>query len=376
MMHYVDVIKGIRGVDEDAFDRARSRLHALAKPPGSLGSLEDMAMKLAAITGSDTPKIDKRCVMVLASDNGVVSEGVASAPQAVTTIQTKNIARGITGVGVIAKQFGVDMIVADVGVDADLSHAPDVHNRKIRRSTGNIAIEDAFSRHEAEQAIEVGIDLVRQAKENGYQLIGVGEMGIGNTTTSSAVLAGLLGLRGDAIQAIVGKGAGLDDAGHLRKIDVVQQALRRCEVKEDDPIAVLHKVGGLDLAAMTGVYLGAAFYRVPVVMDGFISIVAALCATRLNPLVRGYLFGSHHSYERGFGVALDALQDGATAFDVAGLLPSLHLNMRLGEGSGCPLLFAMLDASVAILKNMATFEEAQVGVEYFDEIKRIGKEAF
>jgi len=355
---YKDVLKKIKPIDATLCEKAQKHLDRLAKPPGSLGKLEEIAARLCGITGSLSPDIRSRCVIVLAADNGVIAEGVASAPEAVTAIQTISILDGVVGVNVLAKQFNADVTVVDVGVNADLDH-PDLVNRKIRKSTGNITREVAFSRKEAEAAIEVGINLAREAKEGGYQLLGVGEMGIGNTTTSSATLAGLLGLKGSAIDQVVGKGAGLDEAAFDKKKQVIRRALALHQPDKQGVIDVLHKVGGLDLAAMTGVYLGAAYYQVPVVIDGFISVVAALCAVKLNPMVKEYLFASHHSFERGYGFAIKEL----------GLEPSLHLDMRLGEGSGCPLMFAMMDGALAVLKNMATFEAAGIGAEYLDQVK-------
>lgn len=363
--HYQYIIERIQKINGSVYEEAQAYLDRLAKPPGSLGKLEETAARLCGISGSLSPEIKKRCVIVLAADNGVVSEGVASAPQAVTAIQTINMLEGVVGVNVLAKQFNTDVTVVDVGVNANLEH-PALVNRKIRKSTGNIVREVAFSRQEAETAIEIGISLVKEAKEAGYQLIGVGEMGIGNTTTSSAVLAGLLRLKGAEIEKVVGKGAGLDDGGFVKKKQVIQQAIALHQPDSVDPIDVLHKVGGLDLATMTGVYLGAAYEQIPVVIDGFISVVAALCAVRLNPVVKAYLFASHRSFERGYAYAIEEL----------GLEPSLHLDMRLGEGSGCPLMFAMMDGALAVLKNMATFEAASISTDYVEQVDKLKEATF
>ena len=361
--NYEHIVKTITSPSKTIFLQAQTYLDNLAKPPGSLGKLEEIAARLCAISGNLAPSITKRCIIVSSADNGVIAEGVASAPEEVTAIQTLNMLDGVAGISVLAKQFNADLFIADVGINGDVTH-PQLINKKIRKSTGNIAKEMAFSRKEAELALETGIALVCDAKESGYQMIGVGEMGIGNTTTSSAVLAALLGLEGEDIGKVVGKGAGLEEAAYLKKVKVVQTALQLHQPGKYDPIDILHKVGGLDLATMTGVYLGAAYYRLPVVIDGFISVVAALCAAKLNPRVVDYMFASHHSFERGYGFAVEEL----------GLKPGLHLEMRLGEGSGCPLMFSIMDASLAILKNMATFAAGNISTDYVENIDNI-KEA-
>jgi len=361
--NYQQILINIPSPSKSILEQAKTHLDNLAKPPGSLGKLEEIAARLCAISGNLSPSIAKRCVIVLAADNGVIAEGVASAPEEVTAIQTFNMLEGVAGINVIAKQFDTDLFIVDMGINADLTH-PRLIDKKIRKSTGNIAKQMAFSRHEAQRAIETGMELAFDAKESGYQLIGVGEMGIGNTTTSSAVLAALLGLAGKDIAGVVGKGAGLEEAAFRKKVKVVQTALQLHQPSRNDPIEILHKVGGLDLAAMTGVYLGAAYSRVPVVIDGFISVVAALCAAKLNPQALEYMFASHHSFERGYTFAIEEL----------GLKPGLHLEMRLGEGSGCPLMFALMDTALAVLKNMATFESGNISPDYVRSVDKI-KEA-
>jgi len=361
--NYQQILENIASPSKSIYDQAKAHIDNLAKPPGSLGRLENIAARLCGISGSMSPSIAKRCVIVMAADNGVIAEGVASAPEEVTAIQTLNMLDGVAGINVIAKQFNTDLFIVDMGINGDMTH-PDLIDKKIRKSTGNIAKEMAFSRHEAELAIEAGIALAGDAKTLGNQLIGVGEMGIGNTTTSSTVLAALLGLEGDEIAKVVGKGAGLEEAAFLKKVKVVQTALQLHQPDKNDPIEVLHKVGGLDLAAMTGVYLGAAYYQLPVVIDGFISVVAALCAAKLHPLASKYMFASHHSFERGYAFAIEQL----------GLKPGIYLEMRLGEGSGCPLMFAIMDASLAVLKNMATFESGNISTDYVEKVDKI-KEA-
>lgn len=350
----------ITGIDQNAEAQARRRLDSLVKPPGSLGGLEDIAAQLSSITGQLYVPVDKRCIAIFCSDNGVVAEGVASAPQSVTKAQTVNFTRGLTGVAVLARQFGADLKVVDVGVNADLN-LPGIKNRKIRKSTSNIAKEPAMTRDEALEAILVGIETAVEAAEEGYNLLGTGEMGIGNTTTSSAVLSVLTSI---PVDIVVGKGAGLDSAGFARKKDIIADAIRRYSPDPTDPVDIIAKVGGFDIAAMTGFFLGAAYCRLPVVIDGFISIVSALCAARLNPLCKGYMIPSHCSAEPGYMQAAKEL----------GIHPPLMLRMRLGEGSGCPLMFAMIDGACAIMKNMATFDEAMIDSEYLEKIS--GQESF
>lgn len=352
-----DVLGEITPASAAYFKTANERLDSLVKPPQSLGHLETMAARLMAIQQQPVLSAGKRCVIVLAADNGVVAEGVSSAPQAVTALQTINILNGLAGVSVLSRQFSADLMVVDVGVACELDH-PRLVKRKIRASTGNIAREPALTRAEVIQALETGVDLACEAKDKGYQLLGVGEMGIGNTTTSSAVLAGLLGFGPGSIEPLVGRGAGLSDADFFHKVSVIEQALHLHQPDPSDVIDVLAKVGGLDLATMTGVYLGAAANHLPVAIDGFISVVAALCAVRLAPAVRDYLFASHQSFERGYGVAIREL----------GLSTPLKLDMRLGEGSGCPLLFALMDAAIAIYHQMGTFSAGGIDLEYTEEI--------
>lgn len=352
-----DVLQEITPASDGFFKSANLHLDSLVKPPQSLGHLETLAARLMAIQQQPVLCVDQRCVVVLAADNGVVNEGVSSAPQAVTALQTVNILNGLAGVSVLSRLFSADLMVVDVGIASDLDH-PQLIKRKIRASTGNIAREPALTRDQVIQALETGLDLARDAKSKGYQVLGIGEMGIGNTTTSSAVLASLLGLGPGSVEPLVGRGAGLSDADFRHKVAVIEQALQLHQPDRDDVVGILAKVGGLDLATMTGVYLGAAANRLPVAIDGFISVVAALCAVRLAPAVRDYLFASHQSYERGYAVALRELD-----------LPApLQLEMRLGEGSGCPLLFALMDAAVAIYHNMGTFSTGGIDLEYNEEI--------
>ena len=342
----------IQPLDEAAMAKARERQAQLAKPPGSLGRLEDLSVQLAGITGKVHNRIEKKHLLVFAADNGVVAEGVSSAPQSVTLMQTINLTRAKTGASTLCKHFGCGITVCDVGVNADIKE-PKVLNRKIAYGTQNIVNGPAMSREQAMQAIMIGIEL---AQATDADVIGIGEMGIGNTTTSSAVLSVLL----DAdVDAVTGRGGGITDASFLKKKQVIKTAIDVNKPDKTDVIDVLAKVGGFDIAAMCGAFLGCAATRRPVVIDGFISAVAALCAYRLCPNSVQYFVPSHASYEIGYKLAMDAMN----------LQPLFLLGMRLGEGSGCPLAFEILDAACAIINDMATFDQAGIDDSYLDEIR-------
>lgn len=345
----------IAPADNAAMEKARQRQAELAKPPGSLGKLEDYSIRLAGITGKVKNSIEKCRVIVLAADNGVTAEGVSSAPTSVTLSQVINMTRHITGMSSLAYYFGNEVVVADLGIDTDRK-IPGVLDRKIRRSTGNIAKERALTRQQVLDAISVGLDLAADAAKDGVNAVGVGEMGIGNTTTSSAVLSALTGA---TPESVTGRGGGLTDQAFAVKKQVITQALALHHPDREDVVDVLSAVGGLDLAAMTGVFLGCALQHIPAVVDGFISIVAALCACRLNPNVKDYLFLSHASYEIGYRLAAEEL----------GLEPCLLLDMRLGEGSGCPIAFQILKAACAVMNGMGTFAEAAIQDDYLEPIR-------
>src|SRR5471030_1323762 len=295
-----NIIESIEDVNKDALMEADKRMTSLAKPLKSLGKLEEIAIKLSGITGKVKNSINKKMVIIMCSDNGVVEEGVASSPQSVTLAQTINFTKGLTGVAVLAKANNAELMVVDVGINCDFNH-PDVINKKIRKSTYNIANGPAMSYEEATQAILIGIESVNKAKDEGYEVLGVGEMGIGNTSTSSAVLSTLISID---VEDVVGRGAGITDEAFEKKKKVVKKSIQINKPIKDDPIDVVSKVGGFDIAAMAGVFLGAAYYKMPVVIDGFISVVAALIAFRLNPKTRDYMFTSHDSKELGFKVAM------------------------------------------------------------------------
>lgn len=343
----------IRPLDETAMAAARQRQAQLAKPPGSLGRLEELSIQLAGITGSVHNRIEKKHLLVFAADNGVVEEGVSSAPQSVTLMQTVNLTRHKTGASTLCRHFGCEITVCDVGVNADIPE-PKVLDRKIAYGTQNIVHGPAMTREQCLKAMEVGFDLARDTQAD---VLGIGEMGIGNTTTSSAVLAVLLDTD---VEAVTGRGGGITDASFLKKKQVIRDAIGINCPDKTDVIDVIAKVGGFDIAAMCGAFLGAAESRRPVVIDGFISAVAALCAYRFCPDAVGYFIPSHASYEIGYKLAMDAM----------GLKPMFLLGMRLGEGSGCPLAFQILDAACAIINDMATFDQAGIDDDYLDEIRQ------
>ena len=347
------LVRAVAPLDRGAMTAAEEYQARLAKPPGSLGRLEEISIQLAGITGRVHNALNKKQLLVFAADNGVVAEGVSSAPQSVTKQQTINLMRGKTGAAVLAKHFGCGLTVCDVGVNADIYESA-VLNRKIAYGTQNICTGPAMTREQTLQAILTGAKIARTVDAD---VIGVGEMGIGNTTTSSAVLAVLLGAD---VEAVTGRGGGITEETFRKKKAVIRTAIEVNRPDRDDVVGVLSKVGGFDLAAMCGAFLGAAAARRPAVIDGLISAAAALCAVRLCPNVRGYLVPSHASFEIGYRLAMEAMD----------LRPLFDLGMRLGEGSGCPLAFQVLDAACAVINDMATFDEAGINDDYLDEIRR------
>ncbi len=359
LFQYIDEIQK---TDEKIKSDAKLRQEQLAKPPGSLGKLEDISIKYASITGKLKNSIKKKIIIIFSSDNGVVVEGVTPTPQSVTTAQTINFMRRITGVGALAKNFSTDLCVIDMGINGELpkSMTSDVIqdfdkdkiiNRKIRNGTSNLAIGPAMTRKEAIRAIEEGIKAVEAIKNKGFDILGVGEMGIGNTTTSGAVLSALTGCD---VNISVGRGGGLNDAGFLRKKEIVKR--RGLDTKYKDVLDILSNLGGFDICGMVGAYLAAAKNKMPIVIDGYISAVSALVAYRLQPLVRKYMFGSHCSKEPGYNVAMDSLKLDFT----------LDLDMRLGEGSGCVLAFEIIKGALAVMSDMGTYEEAQIDENYLE----------
>lgn len=333
-------------VDKDIVNAVQARLDSLSKPLGSLGRLEEIVKQVAAITGSVRPKVDRKAIVIMCADNGVVEEGVSSCPKHVTASVTENFTRGITGVCVLSAHAGADIVVVDIGVDADL-RAKGIIDKKIRRGTDNIAKGPAMSRKEAVKAIEAGIEMVNELADKGYNLFGTGEMGIGNTTTSSA-MAHVLTNR--PLKEVVGRGSGLSNEAYENKINVIARAIEINKPDASDPLDVLSKLGGFDIAGLTGCFIGAAARRLPILIDGFIAGVAALTAVRLKPEIKDYLIASHGSAEPGSRAVLEAL----------GIEPLLNLGMRLGEGSGAAVAFHIVDAAFEAYNRMGTFDDAKI----------------
>ncbi|MBO8162900.1 MAG: nicotinate-nucleotide--dimethylbenzimidazole phosphoribosyltransferase [Brevibacillus sp.] len=330
--------------DQTAQEAARKRLNTLTKPPGSLAQLEEIAIRLAGITGQHRPRLGRKHVVVMCADHGVAAEGVSAFPQAVTGLMIHNFAAGKAAINVLARQVGADVVVVDVGSCCD-ELPPVVRNQKVRSGTANMAKEPAMSRDEALQAILVGIDTAERLVGEGSTLLALGEMGIGNTTASAAIAR--VWLNDASLDALVGRGTGVDDAGLERKKQVIAEAIQTHQPDPSDPVDVAAKVGGLEIAALAGVIIGAAANRCPVLVDGVITAAAALVANRLQPLTTRYLFASHLSAEPAHALLLKEL----------GLVPFLHLGMRLGEGTGAALAMPILEAACRILDEMATFAD-------------------
>lgn len=331
---------------EQAREEARRRWAAVAKPLGSLGLLETALEEIAALTGSAEIDLSRRAVLVLCADNGVVRQGVTQTDSAVTAIVTKNMAAGEASVCKMAQAARCDVVPVDMGV-LDFPPTPGVLSRRVGNGTGDITLGAAMTRAQAEQAVLTGAALVEEQRAAGVRLLATGEMGIGNTTTSSAVLSALTGM---TPEACVGRGAGLSDEGLERKRRAVTRALACSRPRREDPLDVLAKVGGFDLAGLCGVFLGGARYRVPVLMDGFISAVAALCAVRLCPAAAGAVLASHVSAEPAGGQVLALLKKE----------PLITARMRLGEGTGAVAAMALLDMALAVYEGGRTFADSGI----------------
>ena len=341
------IIESIQPINRSLEPAVRAHLDQLTKPPKSLGRLEDLAAQYCLITNTDRPTLGRKKIFTFAGDHGVAEEGVSAYPKEVTPQMVRNMLAGGAAVNVLAGHAGAEVCVIDIGVADPLTDAPGLIRRKIKSGTDNIAIGPAMSLEEATQAIETGIELARSAAEDGVTLIGSGEMGIANTTPSSALFAALLPC---PVEDITGRGTGIDDAGLIKKVEVIKRALKVNQDKLTDPLNTLAALGGLEIAGICGLCLGAASARVPVVVDGFISSAGALAACRLCPPVKDYLFFSHLSEEAGH----------ATFMRIFKVKPILDLKMRLGEGTGAALAMTVIEAAVKIYNEMATFASAGV----------------
>lgn len=338
----MDRIKLIVPADSEAARRAARKWNGIAKPLHSLGMLEDIVIKLAGIYGSESFSLDKRCVVAMCADNGVVCEGVTQTDSSVTAIVARAMAEGSSNINLMAKTAGAEVFPVDIGIKGELD-IPRLIHRKIADGTENIAVGAAMTREQAEKAVCVGIDMVRDLKEKGYNIIVTGEMGIGNTTTSSAIASVLLGL---PPEDTTGRGAGLDSEGIKRKINVIKRSIEVNRPDPCDPIDVLSKVGGFDIGGITGLFLGGAIYRIPIVMDGFISAVSAALAAVICPVSKEYMLCSHVSKEPA----------GQKMLDYLGFEPPITAGLCLGEGTGGVLLLPMLDAAMAVYDSAHLFD--------------------
>jgi len=333
--------------DASAGELAQRRLDELTKPAGSLGRLEELARRLVEITGVCPPDVSHPVIFTLAADHGVVPEGVSAYPQIVTTQMVENFLRGGAAINVLARHAGARVVIADLGIRVPLTAHPSLRTFRIGAGTRNMSREPAMTREKALAGIDAGIALVESERSRGLDLIGTGEMGIGNTTAASAMVAVLTGA---TVEDVTGRGTGLDETGRRRKVEIIERALQVNAPDPTDALDVLAKIGGFEIAGLVGVALAGAAHRIPVIVDGFIATAAALAAVRLAPRARYCLLASHRSAEPGHRHALAAL----------GLDPYLDLGMRLGEGTGAALCIDLARAAVKILTEMATFKSAGV----------------
>jgi nicotinate-nucleotide--dimethylbenzimidazole phosphoribosyltransferase len=340
-------INMIRPLDKTAMDQSRARQDNLTKPPGSLGRLEELSIQIAGIQGKARPSIEKKAMVTMAGDHGVVAEKIGNWPQEVTAQMVENFLRGGAGINVLARQVGARIIFVDMGVASDLKPDPQLIVKKIGHGTQNMCLGPAMTPEQAEKAVEAGIDIINTEVEKGLDIVGTGDMGIGNTTASSAIFAAMAGK--PAIE-VTGRGTGLTDEQLAHKVDVINRALAVNQPDPSHPLDILAKVGGFEIGGLAGVMLGAAARRIPVVIDGFISGAAALIAVVLAPVLKDYLLAAHRSAEAGHAAMLRHL----------GLKPIMNLDMRLGEGTGAALGIFIAEAAVRTLNEMATFAEAGV----------------
>ncbi len=342
-----ETILKIKPIDKKAMEKARERLDNLTKPIGSLGKLEEIAERISGIKKQIAPIIKQKVIFILAGDHGVIAEGVSAYPSEVTSQMVYNFVKGGAGINVLARHIKARVIVADMGVAADLKPNLKIVNKKIAYGTQNIAKGPAMTYKQAIQSIRAGIELVENDLSNVVDIIGIGDMRIVNTTSSSAITAAITGAD---VREITGRGTGIDDAMLEHKIEVIRQALKINQPDLKDPLDVLAKIGGFEIGGLIGVILAGASHQIPIVLDGFIVGAAALIAYSLAPQVKDYLFAAHCSVERGHKIILDKI----------GLKSLFDLELRLGEGTGAALGISIIEAATKILNEMATFEEASV----------------
>ncbi|MBR6090888.1 MAG: nicotinate-nucleotide--dimethylbenzimidazole phosphoribosyltransferase [Anaerolineaceae bacterium] len=334
-------------IDEDARIRAAERQNMLTKPTGSMGRLEELSIDIAGMTGKIAPELKNRAVFLMAADHGIAREGVSPYPAEVTPQMVMNFLNHGAAINVLTEQSHSDVVIVDIGVNYDFPDMPGLIRRKVACGTANMLTKPAMTLAQAEEAIQVGIDVLNDAADRGLELAATGEMGIGNTTASAAITAVLCGRKP---AEVTGRGTGLDDEGLARKVSIIEQVLAVRQPDKNDPMDILCKVGGLEIAGMAGVTIAAAARGIPLVMDGLISTAAAALADALVPGVKNFLIAGHRSPEIGHKYLLEML----------GKKPLLQLDMRVGEGTGAALAFNLIDAADNILRNMATFESAGI----------------
>ncbi|MDI6793920.1 MAG: nicotinate-nucleotide--dimethylbenzimidazole phosphoribosyltransferase [bacterium] len=345
-----EILKRIQPLDAGAMAKAKARSDQLALPKDSLGRLQVIARQIAGITGRINPPYEKKVILTMAGDHGVVEEGVSAFPQEVTPQMVYNFVRGRAGVNVLARHVGAEVIVVDMGVAADMTDLVEssrIISKKVDYGTKNFTKGPAMNYEQAVQSLESGIEIVNNLTKTGLDILGVGDMGIGNTTPSSAIAAVFTGRK---VEEVTGRGTGIDDETLKRKIEAIKSGLALNQPDPAKPVDVLAKVGGFEIGGIAGAILGAAALRVPVVIDGLIAGAGALIATELSPTVKEYIFAGHRSVEQGHKIMLERM----------GLRPLLDLDFRLGEGTGAALGISLLEASIKILNQIATFEEAGV----------------
>ncbi len=342
-----EIIKKIDEIDFSKENKIQKRLDNLTKPQGSLGGLEDLAKQIVLITNKDNPSLDNKVIFTLAGDHGIADEGVSAFPKEVTAQMVYNFIKGGAGINVLARHIGARVIVVDMGIASDLEFDDGVVIKKINYGTKNMIKGPAMTRDEAVRAIENGIVVFEDEFLNGVDIVGTGDMGIGNTTASSAIASVITG---KPVEDMTGRGTGIDSKSLSMKIELIKKAIDVNKPNSEDAIDVLSKVGGFEIGGLAGVMLAAAARKVPIVIDGFISAAASLIAFKLEPKVKDYMISAHCSVEKGHKTVLDYL----------GLSPLLDFNLRLGEGSGAALAITIAEASVKILTQMATFKDAEV----------------
>jgi len=340
-------VSHIQPLQPELLTRAQRHLDDLTKPRGSLGRLEELAQRYIAITGQVPPRLGRKTVVVFAADHGVTAEGVSAYPQAVTAQMVHNFLRGGAAINVLARQAGAEVQVVDIGVVADFPALPGLLQRKVRPGTANMAHGPAMSRQEAQQCLEIGIAIAQACHQHGVSLVAAGDMGIGNTTPSSALVAVFTGAQ---VDQVTGYGTGIDDRTRQQKVRVIERALQVNAPQATDPLGALAAVGGLEIGGIAGLLLGCARYRLPVLVDGLIATAGALVAAALQPRAKDYMIAAHTSVEVGQQIAWRHL----------GQTPLLDLHLRLGEGTGAVLAMQLVEAAVRVYNEMATFAQAGV----------------